>query len=152
MLKLFNLRSLGSRCWFSRPHPFTFQFSFYTVSKYFLNIIVTNFTVLFPLKFFPAPSRTEPAATGSLCWGPRPLQVLPGFMRKYATIAIRDPDLFDSLFEVHVPLLNEEGQCQSGRPVMAALSALAHYPPLRLQPLRAEVFILSLVNSFFLIS
>ena len=45
-------------------------------------------------------------------------------MRKYATIAIRDPDLFDSLFEVHVPLLNEEGQCQSGRPVMSALASV----------------------------
>ena len=68
---------------------------------------------------------------------------------KWQIWGLHDPDLFDSLFEVHVPLLNEEGQCQSGGPEMAALSALAHYPPLRLQPLRAEVFILSCVNHFF---
>ena len=65
---------------------------------------------------------------------------------------MRDPDLFDSLFEVHVPLLDEESHCQSGRPVMATLSALAHTPPLRLQPLRAELIILSFVNNFFLFS
>ena len=71
---------------------------------------------------------------------------------KWQIWGLHDPDLFDSLFEVHVPLLNEEGQCQSGGPEMAALSALAHYPPLRLQPLRAELIILSFVNNFFLFS
>jgi len=34
--------------------------------------------------------------------------------------------LFDSLFEVHVPLLNEEGQCQSGGPAYSCPAVDEH--------------------------